>query len=74
MPTRDPKKTPDRTAFGVRRHHSSDRLVSEAELESLLVWWRTTAKDRYGNPLFCIHHEHVGSCRQCPPPLGGGRE
>lgn len=73
MPTRDPKN-PDRTAWeSDHRHHTHNRLLSEAELESLLVWWRTTAKDRHGNPLFCVHHEHTGACRLCPPPLGGER-
>lgn len=49
-----------------RVHHDVDRLISEDELESLLSWWRTTAKNRYGEPLFCAQHfEHTGACRQC---------
>ena len=51
------------------KHHTTDRLLSEDDLESLLAWWRSTAKDRAGNPLFCIHHNHTGACLQCPPPL-----
>lgn len=54
------------TAFGGDHlHHTTNRLVSEAELEHLLAWWRTTAKDRWGEPLFCVHSEHVGVCRAC---------
>lgn len=59
-----------RTAFGTDHlHHADNRLLSEGELESLLAWWRTTAKDQWGNPLFCRHMEHIGRCDRCPPPL-----
>ena len=64
-------KRPVLTAFGTdRKHQTTDRLVSEDELEALLAWWRTTAKDCHGDALFCRHFEHVGRCDQCPAALG----
>lgn len=55
------------TAFGTdHKHHTDDRILTEEALESLLCWWRTTAKDRWGNPMFCPHFRHAGGrCDEC---------